>query len=445
MEEGRDIKIDEMDAAEPKIQGDVTVVHSDDELSAKHEGSLGHHHHHHHHSHRHSHRSRRRRSKKNNKKSSVNARAVLIIVGVLAVCTLILAHALDLFDVKINRDFTEGSELSADSLRVELVNGKGLLVSDSVVDFLNVDFVAGQNKYVTLSSFTNGGKKYDAQVPVSMNLSVLEGNAVTYKIELATNEMFDDATTVYLGEGECSYSFKHLMTATEYFYRVTAYTTVGVISQVGSFETEDTPRILTIDGLSNVRDIGSWRTDSGKRIKQGLLIRGTEMDGAVESGYHLTNEGLSDMLQVLGIKTDMDLRAETVTSMDALGSRVEHKYYNMVMYEDIFTKDGKNKVKAVFKDLSAPDSYPIYLHCTYGRDRTGTICYLLEALLGVSRGDCLKEYGLSNIHMEYISTVEAGLAEYKGDTLKEQAEAYLLDCGVTKSQIKSIRDIFLGE
>ena len=169
------------------------------------------------------------------------------------------------------------------------------------------------------------------------------------------------------------------------------------------------------------------------------------MDAAVETGSHLTNAGLVDMLEIFGIKTDIDLRAETPTSMDALGPRVEHIYYDMVMYENIFTDDGKEKIRMVFSDLANPDNYPIYLHCTYGCDRTGTICYLLEALLGVSRGDCLKDYGLSNLNIANIQIVENGLKAYDGNTLKEQVEFYLLSCGVSEYQIESIRKIFIEE
>ena len=151
------------------------------------------------------------------------------------------------------------------------------------------------------------------------------------------------------------------------------------------------------------------------------------------------------MLEVLGIKTDIDLRANTVTSMDALGSRVEHKYYDMVMYDGIFTDAGKDKIRMVFADLANPENYPIYLHCTYGCDRTGTVCYLLEALLGVSRGDCLRDYGLSNLNIANIQAIENGLKAYAGDTLKEQVESYLLSCGISEYQINSIRNIFLGD
>ena len=151
------------------------------------------------------------------------------------------------------------------------------------------------------------------------------------------------------------------------------------------------------------------------------------------------------MLDIYGIKTDIDLRADTPLSMDALGSQVEHRYYDMVMYEGIFTENGKEKIRSVFSDLANPDNYPIYLHCTYGCDRTGTVCYLLEALLGVSKGDLLREYGLSNMNISLIKNVENGLGAYSGNNIKEQTESYLLSCGVTEYQIESIRNIFLGE
>lgn len=416
----------------------------------------GHHssHHHGHHSHSggshsrssHSGHHRHRHSSNKKKKRTLSTKGKWAIV--ISVC--VVFAALVVFGVLLGFDqpdfmHPQTGDESVDLLKIEVINPEGVLIKKAVEKYLLADVLNPANSDKTLSSYSKGEGRLDAQVPVALKLSVKKGEAISYKIELADNHSFVNADTFYLEAASGICEFEHLYTNTTYYYRVTVYTRTGLDTATGQFQTADTPRILSIDGLSNVRDIGNWKTDSGKRIKQGLLIRGTEMDAAVESGYHLTNEGLVDMIEVFGIKTDIDLRAQTATSMDALGPQVEHIYYDMVMYEGIFTDTGKDKIRMVFSDLADPDNYPVYLHCTYGCDRTGTVCYLLEALLGVSRGDCLRDYGLSNLNIANILVVENGLANYEGDTLKEQAESYLLSCGVSEYQINSIRNIFLGE
>ena len=333
-----------------------------------------------------------------------------------------------------------------DILQLELINPDGKLITDAVERYLSINLLAEHQKNTLVANFVESGVRYDMQNPVAIKLATRGSVASLYMIEYATNSRYDGALVDYFTEKEGTYVFKHLYSNTKYYYRVTAFTTIGVVSETGYFLTSDTPRILTIEGIENVRDIGNWKTDSGVRIKQGMLYRGTELDGAIETPYHLTNAGMSDMLDILGIKFDMDLRSEVGTPLasDALGSRVEHKYYDMAMYEGIFTDEGKARMKEVFTDLANPKNYPMYMHCTYGCDRTGTVCYILEAMLGVSRGDCLKDYGLSNMSVASIEKVEAGLAAYgEGLSLKEQAELYLISCGVTMDDINAIRGILL--
>lgn len=412
--------------------------------SGEHHHSSGHHHssHHHHHSSSHHKSCRRRKKFKINDKNRW-----WVIVGLLVVLIGVVT-AFEIIDAtRKNDSLVDNGGITESTLNVELINSDGVLVKEAVRKYLLTDLLNSYNSDTLLSSFSNNEGRLDEQVPVSIKFSTKYGNAILYKIEIADNDKFNNARVSYFEGTSGRYSFEHLYTNTEYFYRVTVCTTDGVESSTGRFKTADTPRILSIEGLSNVRDIGNWKTDSGKRIKQGLLIRGTELDGAIYDAYHLTNKGLSDLINIYGIKTDMDLRNESKTpmGMDALGSQVEHRYYDMVMYEGIFTENGKDKIRSVFSDLANPDNYPIYMHCTYGCDRTGTVCYLLEALLGVSKGDLLREYGLSNMNISLIKNVEIGLGAYSGENIKEQTEAYLLSCGVTEYQIESIRNIFLGE
>lgn len=430
---------------------ELDAEHSSDDMTmpSEHHGSHHHSSHHRHHSHHSSHRGgHHHRSHKHNSKKKIKITSKLgWVFAICAFVTLSVIFVVGTIEDRhaIHSD-SSGGEQTSSILNVEVYNQEGILVKNAVNKYLLTDLLNPANANVLPSSFANKDEgRLDAQVPVSLRLSVKEGSAISYKIELATNDSFANAQVYYLESSSGVFDFKHLYANTTYYYRVTVYTRQGTDTATGQFKTADTPRILSIDGLSNVRDIGNWRTDSGKRIKQGLLIRGTEMDGAVESVYYLTNAGLVDMLEIFGIKTDIDLRAQTATSKDALGSRVDHKYYDMVQYDGIFTDYGKEKIRMVFADLANPDNYPIYLHCTYGCYRTGTICYLLEALLGVSRGDCLKDYGLSNLNIANIQVIENGLKSYEGDTLKEQVESYLLSCGVSEYQISSIRNIFLGD
>lgn len=429
--------------------------------SSSHHHSGSHHHHHHHHHSRRRHHRRHRSHKKNifsrfKKffKKLNNKKRISVVCAMALAVILMFSIGLDTVQYILYLQAEKQANIDVDNnnatgvLKVEVLNASGVLITDTVKRYLDVNLLSSHNNRVYISNFAISGERYDVQNPVSLKLSTARTKAYAYKIEIADNAQFKNSRVDYFDASEGIYSFEHLFTNTQYHYRVTAYTESGTEVREGRFNTADTPRILSIDGIYNVRDIGNWKADGGKRIKQGLLIRGTELDGAVESVYHLTYDGMTDMLDVLGIKMDMDLRSEIDTpyASDALGSRVIHKYYDMGMYNEIFNEDVKTAVREVFSDLANKDNYPIYLHCTYGRDRTGTICYILEALLGVSRGDCLKDYGLSNCSVESILAVENGLKSY-GDnlSLKEQTELYLISCGVTMDQINSIREIFLGE
>ncbi|MBQ4137787.1 MAG: tyrosine-protein phosphatase, partial [Clostridia bacterium] len=134
-----------------------------------------------------------------------------------------------------------------------------------------------------------------------------------------------------------------------------------------------------------------------------------------------------------------------------LGKNIPRKFYDMVYYNQIFTEEGKEKVYDVFYDLALKKNYPVYLHCTYGVDRTGTICFLLEALLGVPEETLLFDYSLSYLYFLHVTSdnLKPFLEEFKstveGDTLKEKAENYLLSVGITPLQIDSIREIFLED
>lgn len=273
------------------------------------------------------------------------------------------------------------------------------------------------------------------------------------KLSSARLELCDDSgakRTVELDE-ELSAKIYYLKTGTKYEYDLIFVFEDGTEAVFeGGFETKEGFRILSIEGIRNVRDFGGRKTAYGKTIKQGMLFRGTEMDGSVREEYKITEQGKKVMTEILGIKYDMDLRwsGEVTFEGSPLGEKVEHKIYDAPGYLQIFEEYAAELTRGIFTDLAKEEKYPMYMHCTYGADRTGTICFLLGAVLGMSEDDLLREYELTALTNVYYSrdafaeTLDM-LKTYEGETLQEKTENYLLSVGITEDEIDAIKNIFL--
>ncbi|NLL84325.1 MAG: tyrosine-protein phosphatase [Lentisphaerae bacterium] len=112
------------------------------------------------------------------------------------------------------------------------------------------------------------------QVPQKINFSWhcdLKSAAYTLEIDLSSD--FNAPIVV-----KTKYQFAavdNLFIAKTYFWRVTAVANgQTVVSSVGTFITDSTPpRLLRIDGVDNVRDLGGWPTIDDARVRQGLVYR----------------------------------------------------------------------------------------------------------------------------------------------------------------------------
>lgn len=254
-----------------------------------------------------------------------------------------------------------------------------------------------------------------------------------------------------LAKSESSVDIDNLKTGTTYYYQVK----VGEETYTGSFETAEGTRYIYIPGVYNTRDIGGYTTADGNKVKQGMIIRGTELDGLQEANYFLSKKNVPAVMDQFHFVFEMDLREDVAYSgeyVSAFGEDVRHRFYNAPMYGNIFSEKYKDSLKAVFSDLAKKSNYPMYMHCTYGADRTGTVVYLLQGLLGMSEEDMLREYQMTGFHLDAyadtsrMDTVIEGLEKYPGDDLPEKIEYFLInEIGVTKAQINSIRDILLED
>ncbi|MBQ6552954.1 MAG: tyrosine-protein phosphatase [Clostridia bacterium] len=278
------------------------------------------------------------------------------------------------------------------------------------------------------------------------------GEASGYTVLLADNPELIGAKEYNVTEP--TLSIQNLLVNTDYYWAVEVD---GARSEVGTFHTADTVRTLWIEGVSNTRDIGGWKTvDGTQRVKYGIAYRGAKFDDFTEAG----KQAIID----LGIKTDVDLRGNNEGVNEPLKKLgvtwYLAGYYGCAMYNGTdstsIERIGSNHVNGIINALRAyadPANYPAYFHCSYGRDRTGTLGLLLLGLLGVSKTDIQKDYemtflsewgggGLSaeghvSLLNRTISWIQTNYAQ--GGTLQESIEAYVLAAGLSADEIAAIR------
>ena len=429
-----------------------------------HSGEHHHHHHSHHHSSRRHSKSRHKKTSNNSKKSKLDKYIVgrIVLFGLVFLLLLALFFVIYHYESGLKHNDNDKNEAGEPEETLVLDGNLALEPFWSTGDVDIIDPIAkecfelpadGSVLDVIKNHHDEKDSTFDKSVPVVIKQklhNVPEGMTIEgYVVEISENKDLSKAKRYEFSADE-SIEIEYLKTNTKYYYRVSVKD--SDIGYFGSFKTSDTPRILSVNGIGNVRDIGNWETADGKRIKQGLLYRGTELEGIVEPDYKITEEGKDTLLNVLGIRYDMDLRGsyDNPTNIDMLDGALKHKYYDCVMYKAIFTDVGKIRIKEIFTDLANPNNYPMYMHCTYGLDRTGTVCYLLEGFLGISDEDLKRDYELSALfHFSYnadmYETMVTALQAYEGDTTQEKITNYLLECGITEDQLQSIREIFLED
>lgn len=262
-------------------------------------------------------------------------------------------------------------------------------------------------------------------------------------LHIARREDFSDAVTVRIHGTE--HAVYNLRIGTRYFWRVTD----GVrTSRTRTFTTADMPpRWLYIDGNTNARDIGGWRTLDGCRVRQDLIFRTSEFD----THLTLTPRGIKTLTEELGVRTDLDLRGEVVGLRNASVLSpygVEWVLLPITPYTGIFDPEYRDNLAACFRVLADVSRYPICFHCWGGADRGGTVALLLNGLLGVGEDDLILDYELTTLSAWGTRTrnnlpfaeMFTALKGCPGKTFAEKCAAFLGTLGVTHETIAALRE-----
>ncbi len=177
------------------------------------------------------------------------------------------------------------------------------------------------------------------------------------------------------------------------------------------------PFVVPLEGGSNFRDLGGYRTADGRVVRRGVVFRSA----------HLGNLTVADRqsLGQLGVRTIVDLRgvteaAETPHCIDGVSCRVVGAHiepgvgdrirnavadgtanpFLMMQFLTDHYRDYPRRCTPGFRTLFATlgdgEHRPLVFHCTAGKDRTGFASALLLTLLGVSWEAVLDDYLRTN-------------------------------------------------
>jgi len=238
----------------------------------------------------------------------------------------------------------------------------------------------------------------------------------------------------------------------------------GNILNQGAFKTTGHVHQLFFKNyIRNCRDLGGWKTESGKTVKYRMVYRGGRLDPNMVS-----KAGAKD-IAAEGIKAQLDLRGKSdVLSKSTLGDDPEEYPFCAPVIEEGYStllKNDKDRARQCMQFIMdcVDRNKPVYFHCSLGRDRTGTIAMLTLGVLGVPEGDISQEYELTQFSVSGFATSSGEttkmtrLADYdsaanviwtyvdesKGETFADGVEKYLIEIGISKADIDKFRSNML--
>jgi len=196
------------------------------------------------------------------------------------------------------------------------------------------------------------------------------------------------------------------------------------------------PRIIALEGASNVRDLGGYRTHDGGTVKFGRVFRAARLSDLTEQdGAKLRAAGIGRVVDLRGPAEqeaaptrlagvaihDLSIDPSLGPAMKGLAARGEAARADimalMAAAYASYAMAWHHRYAAMF-DLLLEDAAPALLfHCTAGKDRTGFGAALILAALGVDRATIEADYLATAKLWRGGAAIREGMAPVAGEIL----------------------------
>ena len=317
-----------------------------------------------------------------------------------------------------------------------------------------------------VSKYTNNGRpssRLDFPAPVKIEWSQASSGSTT--ITIYADQALEEVVWVQTASsGTTSDEVYNLIPGKTYY--CTVEDNNGYLLK-GAFNTEGRRRMMRVSTTqsqsraNNCRDLGGMKTKDGtKRIKYGMIYRGTNLDQTKDksiSNYVSPNNSEQGLLaNYMNVGYDIDLRAGGTSAFDTSKYSVVYVLGDMQPSLSDVTDSKKAKTTLQGFFAAAKAGKASYFHCAIGSDRTGFWGLLIEGLLGVSAKDCSMDFELTGFagnvtsgdrprnSSGYLFYQGMGFFDgYTGDTLQQRITAYVKGLGFTDAEIQAFQNAVL--
>lgn len=185
--------------------------------------------------------------------------------------------------------------------------------------------------------------------------------------------------------------------------------------------TENFNRHLRFKSITNFRDLGGYRTRSGKTVLWRRIFRSGEFARIDKDDYRRLTEEIR-LAAVVDLRSDFEVKRQG-TGLPADSSI---KYYNVSFISDGGQREAERKRYDTFTNMgqfyvdiardnrfggcivqaleiiAEPQNHPLAFNCAIGKDRTGILAAMLLSNLGVAEKDIIEDYTLSDQYMDAL-------------------------------------------
>jgi len=186
----------------------------------------------------------------------------------------------------------------------------------------------------------------------------------------------------------------------------------------GCAQETDFQRSIPLEGQSNFRDIGGYKTVDGQTVRSGIVFRSGELHGLTEKDVQTLSElGIGTVVNFLS-PAEIEARGadvlpagtkevlQPIESGDGLVAEVLEARrtgdfskvpadLNPKLHE-LLVDEAQEQYAALIRAIIAAEGEPLAYHCSHGIHRTGTATAIILSALGVPWESVRSDYLLSN-------------------------------------------------